>query len=99
MRPDILSEGPQEEAYAPTPDEAYETYKGRFGVPSKEEESEATPVGNEDLNLIWEPLSKKDVESALRTMPNSSAGPVYSKFNKAALKSLGSQALHRIFLI
>ena len=99
MRPDILSEGQQEEAYSPTPEEAYETYKGRFGVPSKEEESEATPVGNEDLDLIWAPLSKKDVESALRTMPNSSAGPVYSKFNKAALKSLGSQALHRIFLI
>ena len=99
LRRDILEEGRQEGAYSPTPEEAFKTYQGRFGVPSKEEDSEALPVGNNDLDLIWAPLSKKEVETALRSMPNSSAGPTYSLLNKAALKSIGSLALHRIFLI
>ena len=99
MRPDILKEGPQEEAYTPTPEDAFETYSGRFGVPSKEDDSPALPVGECDLDPVWAPLSKKEVENALRSMPNSSAGPVFSKLNKRALKSLGSPALLRIFLI
>ena len=32
-------------------------------------------------------------------MPNSAAGPVFSRINKGALKSIGSLALHRIFLM
>ena len=99
MRRDILEEGRQNGAYSPTPEEAFETYKGRFGVPSKEEDSDAPTVGDHDLDLIWAPLSKKEIETALRSMPNSSAGPTYSKLNKAALKSIGSLALHRMFLI
>ena len=99
MRRDILEEGTQEDAYKPTTAEAFETYNGRFGVPSKEEEAEATPVGNHDLDLIWAPLTKKEIETALKSMPNSSAGPCYSKLDKGALKSIGSLALHRIFLI
>ena len=99
LRPDCLEEGRQEGAYSPSSEEAFETYNGRFGVPSKEEESEAPPVGNHDIDLVWAPLSKKEIEIALRSMPNSAGGPVFSKLNKAALKSIGSQALHRIFLI
>ena len=99
MRRDILDEGRQEGAYTPSTEEAFETYQGRFGVPSKREESEAPPVGDHDLDLIWAPLTKKEVEIALRSMPNSAAGPVFSRINKGALKSIGSLALHRIFLM
>lgn len=100
MRRDILEEKGQEDtAYTPTTDDAFQTYNQRFGVESKREESDATPVGNSDLDPIWAPLCKKEIDIALRSMPNSAAGPTYSGFNKPALKSIGNLALHRIFLI